>query len=188
MAAPLIVWWFGLAQCWWAVVPLLLLISVPTAITFRRAHTRLYPELREERGNHFLLVLLSPANAIRAGDLLSKPLLETFHPLAVARVLAPAESFSRLASASLRRLRHPRRTLAPELVEWQQRELTLVESLLRREGVDVERLLAPPAASDPGISSCCPRCLAQFRVASGDCTDCGEVALMPFPAASSPRR
>src|SRR5436853_594007 len=67
----------------------------------------------EERFNLFIILLLAPASAIRASDALSRPLLEEFHPLAVARVLSKADDFHELAAQSLRELTYPDFALVP---------------------------------------------------------------------------
>src|SRR2546421_4451380 len=84
--APMLLHRWGLRQCWLGLVIGLLALTTATAILFLRAHKHFYPGANEERFTHFLTILLAPATTIRAQDVLSWPLLETFHPLAIAKV------------------------------------------------------------------------------------------------------
>jgi hypothetical protein len=185
---PVIVWRFGLAFTWpWLLVGLVS-GTLATAVFFHRAHKRLYPALEDERFTHFLIVLLSPASAIRALDLLSRPLLEPFHPLAVAKVFCPPETWRPLAREYLRELRFPARPLCPrgeaaaQAAESYARGLAVgaLETFLRQNRVKPDELLQPPQRSDSSCLSFCPRCSAQFTSKSGTCRDCGGLELIAF--------
>jgi hypothetical protein len=82
---PVLIWNLGFKLSWLGLLFGLVLLTVTTAVLFHRAHKKLYPPAEDERFTHTLTVALSPANAVRACDALSRPLFETFHPLAVAR-------------------------------------------------------------------------------------------------------
>jgi hypothetical protein len=163
------------------------------AIFFRRASRSLYPSAGEEQFTHFLLVLLSPVTSIRALDLLSRPLLEHFHPVAVAQVFCDEEQFRRFARSLLLDLRHPALPICPR-AEPEAREaeqfsraawLRAVETFLRRHELSPEELARPPEPADATCRAYCPRCLAQFTVGEGECPDCGGLALVAFDARAS---
>jgi hypothetical protein len=180
--APLVAWRVGFTNCWWTLLLGAFALAIPAAWRFRRAHLALFPDADDERFNHFLIVLLSPVSAIRAHDLLSRPLLETFHPLAVIRALGDDATFRAAAERTLRDLRYgpepahaigaaPRGTL-----------LAVLEEFLRGERIDPATLLRPPATVEPGCAAYCPRCLAQFTSAGGGCPDCGAPRTVAFGA------
>jgi len=188
LAAPALIWHAGLSFTWkWLLVALLVCTS-NIAFLFHRAHKRLYPQAQDERFTNCLIVLLSPASAIRAVDLLARPLLERFHPLATARVLCNETAFIGLARGFLRELCYPALPLCPRpdpaarAAESYARELALgsLKNFLRRNSLEPDELLRPPAPQDPTCHSFCPRCGAQFTAAAGSCQDCGGVALCPF--------
>jgi hypothetical protein len=187
LVAPVLIWWTGLARCWVLLVAGLLACTVMLALWFRRAHRKFYPEAEEERFNHFLITLLAPVTAIRTQDLLTRPLLAQFHPLAVAKALCPADRFEEFAAQILRETRHPALPLCPipdpvaQAAEKQTRELLLeeIERLLKNTDLKPDRMLTAPKPEE-GCRAYCPRCLAQFTSTSGLCQDCGGLPVLPF--------
>jgi hypothetical protein len=177
---------------WFGLLAGLLLLTTTTAILFRRAHKELYPLAEDERFTHFLTILLSPATTIRAYDVLSRPLLEKFHPLAIAKVFCSETDFREFGRRILRELRHPalpvcaRPEAAAQAAEryWRTSLQQRIEEFLRKSGADPEELLRPPAPADESSRSFCPRCLSQFTTTEGSCADCGGLALVPFPIKS----
>src|SRR5439155_13614683 len=111
--APALIWRFGFRACWVGLVAGLLVAAVATAILFHRAHKSLYPQAEEQRFTHFLTVLLSPATPIRALDILSRPLLEDFHPLAIAKSFCSESRFRSFAQRLLLELREPAWPVCP---------------------------------------------------------------------------
>jgi hypothetical protein len=178
----------GLSHDWIALVVALFTLTASTAIFFHRAHRALYPEAEDDRLTHFCTILLSPATSIRAHDALARPLLETFHPLAVARVLLAPAQFQEFARKILLELRHPCLPLcpsdepAPQAAESQARAALqeAVEQFLKQNQVDLAQLTRPPAPADATCQSFCPRCGAQFTAEKGVCVDCGGLPLMSF--------
>lgn len=190
MAAPLIINWLSLERTWLALLAGILVCTIPASMLFRRAHNRLYPTAEDDRFTHFILVLLSPVSAMRACDLLSRGLLENFHPLAVARVFCDKEQFRTFARATLSEIRYPARPLWPSTdpaaaeteQEWRLRVQGAVEKLLKQAGVEPDELIQAPAPADENCRAYCPRCLAQFTTGTGVCDDCGGLPLIPITA------
>ncbi|MFA6546528.1 MAG: hypothetical protein WCS99_19080 [Limisphaerales bacterium] len=186
VVAPALNWHYGLKACWPVLVAGWLGHTITIGILFFRAHRRLYPEAGDERFTHFLTSLLAAPTAARAHDLLTRPLLERFHPLAVAQVLADAGEFRVVAQQLLRELRHPALPVCPpgeaESVERDSRAMVLEfsEALTRRAGLDPDALLAPPSPLDCACRSYCPRCEEQFIAPTGVCEDCGGLRLLPL--------
>jgi hypothetical protein len=188
LIAPACVWYFGFRRSWLELLVGLLLLTTTAAVLFHRAHKALYPEADEERFTHSILILLSPATAVRARDALSRPLLEAFHPLAVARALLPAERFNEFARKILLEIRHPCLPVCPatepgpRLTEDRSRAALreVVEQFLQSNGINPADLLKPPRPADESCRSFCPRCQAQFVAAEGVCADCGGLPLNAF--------
>jgi hypothetical protein len=186
--APVLIRFFGLGRTWLALLLGLLACTTGAALLFHRAHKHFYPNAEEERFTHFLLILLAPATTIRTADVLSRPLLEEFHPLAIAKVLCPEATFREFARRILVELYHPGLPVCPrdepaaQAAERHSRTLlqTAVEEFLRRNGVNPEELVKPPARTEEGCLSYCPRCQAQFTTAEGVCADCGGLPLVRF--------
>jgi hypothetical protein len=195
---PFMLWRVGLIRGWPFILVGVLICTLTIAIQYHATHKKFYPNAEDERFTHFIILLLSPASAVRALDLLTHPLLEAFHPLAVAKVFCSQSQFESLATESLREISYPAiRTSADAQPGASStgsfaRELNknLMESFLRRSGLDPKKVLRPPSATDPSCQSYCPRCLAQFTQPSGECPDCGSVELVPFsvPAGNKPQR
>lgn len=187
-AAPSVIWITGLGRSWPYLLAGVVACTASIALLFRRAHLQLYPQAEDERFSNSLIVLLSPATAMRAHDLLSRPLLELFHPLAVAQVLCPAAEFRRYALTILRELKYPARPVCPRLEplaerierDWRTALTGEVERFLRRNQVNPEVLLEQPARSDAACERYCPRCEAQYTAGVQVCDDCGGLALKVF--------
>lgn len=182
----------GLGMSWLWLLLGLLALMVTTAAFFRRAHRVLYPESGDERFTHTLTIALSPASAMRAHDILSRPLLETCHPLAVASVFLPQADFRKFARRLLLELRHPAQPVCPSddpgarAAESFSRRLLreAVEDMLQRIGLQPDDLCRPPKPADVSCRAYCPRCGAQFTTPAGECADCGGLALMAFDSAA----
>lgn len=185
---PILVWRFGFHLTWPSLLVGLLGFTIATAIFFRQAHKVFYLAAEDDRFTHFLTILLSPATTIRAHDTLSRPLLEQFHPLAIAKAFCKEDEFRAYAATILREIRYPALPLCPNndpaVQETERFNRTLlektVEDLLKKSNVSLKKLLRPPEASDPTCVSYCPRCLAQFTTLDGKCDDCGGLSLIPF--------
>ncbi len=189
--APATIWWLGLRSSWLVLLVGLLGLTATSAVLFHRAHKKLYPAAEDERFTHFLIILLSPATTIRARDVLSRPLLEAFHPLALARLFCSNARFENLAQQTLRESRYPAakpfhasEPLAEETEQyWRSVFGKALEEFLRVSGIDPDKLMRPPAPADPTCLFYCPRCLSQFTTRRGTCEDCGGLALLPLPGA-----
>src|SRR5262249_14470575 len=186
--APVAIYRVGLSRSWIFLLAGVLVLTAGIAIRFRGLHKQFFPNADEERFTHFLVVLLSPATAIRAIDLLSRPLLEEFHPLAVAKVLCAEPQFRLLARDLLREITYPALPLYPGqepaaiAAEMETRSLLKsgVESFLKKAGLTPAELLQAPSRTDETSVAYCPRCLAQFTTTTGVCDDCGGLPLAAF--------
>ena len=191
--APLLVWRFAFLNVVGWLVAGLLAHTVTIAFLFRRAHGRLYPGGHEERFTPFLTMLLAPPSAIRAADVLGKPLLEDFHALAVAKALLVPKDFREFARRVLLDLRYPMFPVCPLAdplavkTEELFRALLRVEAeqFVRRAGLNLEELLRPPARSEAIHTAYCPRCEEQFVTSESTCADCGGRTLVPWSAPES---
>jgi hypothetical protein len=189
--APVLIWYLGFKLSWLGLLLGLLAPTTTTAVLFRRAHRVLYPNAEDERFTHTLTIALAPTSALRAHDALSRPLMEMFHPLAVAKALLPQARFREFARRVLLDLRHPALPLCPSedavqcATELHARSILrqAAEQLLKRSGVEPDELCRAPAPADETCRAYCLRCGAQFTKATGTCTDCGGLALVAFPAA-----
>jgi hypothetical protein len=179
------------------VVPWLLAIGVPCWIsvlwTFGRAHARLLPQRRTERRRALAKMVFMPVASIRACDAITRDLLSAFDPLAVAAAVCDRRTLESFARDVVLDLRYPLLPVCPsgssELGRAEQsfrRQLQgELEMLLRRCGLDPECLAAPPVPDAPSHWAYCPRCRAQYLVASGECAECGGRPLVVFTMADA---
>jgi ABC-type multidrug transport system fused ATPase/permease subunit len=188
--APVVIWNLGFKLTWLGLLIGLLCLTTTTAFLFRRAHGRLFAKAEDERFTHTLTILLSPATAMRAHDVLSRPLLETFHPLAVAQVFLRKERFRPFARRLLLDIRHPAPPVFPTNDpvacsadrSWRAAMQAAMEDSLKRHGCNPEELCRPPLPLDQSCCAFCPRCEAQFTTSSARCADCGGLPVVAFSA------
>ncbi len=188
LVVPGLIWYFGFGLTWLGLLLGLLSLTIATAIFFCRAHRALYPNASDERFTLTLTIALAPSSTLRAHDALSRPLLENFHPLAVAKQLLPDNEFRTLARQVLLDLRHPARPWGiseqSELVATEAYSrnalLTATEEFLNLNGLTPDELGRAPAPADESCRSFCPRCSVQFTTLRGECADCGGLAVVEF--------
>jgi hypothetical protein len=189
---PAAIGYLGLKYCWPMLLAGLLTLDLLVAWRFYRAHRVLFPEDDDERFSQTLTILLAPCSAARANDLLSRYVLEQFHPLAVARQLASPTAFRHLAAHWLRELHYPAQPVCPvrapeaQTIEADSRAhwLELINEFLLALGLNPVELLQPPAAMDDTCHQYCPRCLSQFAAGARECPDCGGITLAPLHPAT----
>lgn len=154
---------------------------------FRTAHALLFPERRGAPNAVLWTIALSPASAMRAPDVLLRNLMVQHHPLAVAHVLCDSAEYERIAGAWLReqRRREALAARAAERGETNDQDLRAsrpaAEAFIAATVGDRDALLGPPARHDPSAASYCPSCLDEYVLATGECDDCGGIALARFP-------
>jgi hypothetical protein len=188
IVSPALIGLLGFRRSWLVLLFTLLALTSTVAMLFHRAHKRLFLRLEDERFTHFIIILLSPATAIRARDVLSRPLFSGYHPLAVAKVFCSPADFREQAADFVRLSRYPigvtksGKEYSKEGTEsyWRKLRHTTLEDFLRRNGLDPEQLVQPPTPVDNTCLSYCPRCRAQFTNREGICNDCGGIMLLPF--------
>ena len=121
-------------------------------------------------------------------DVLSRPLLESYHPLAIAKLLCSDRQFVGLAGDCLRAARHRPSAIESETEQfWRVARQGALENFLEQVGFDSKQLLRPPMPADETCLAYCPCCLAQFTTRSGTCEDCGGLTLESFSEANSNR-
>lgn len=186
--APLLVSLIGLKIIWAWLLLALAVLTVTTAWLFARIHRKFYPLASDDRFTQTLIIALAPATTLRAHDIASRPLLERFHPLAVAKVFLQPEHFRRFARRLLLDLRNPARPTCPSADPvanateffFRSTQLKITEAWLMENKIAPADLCQPPAPADESCRAYCPRCESQFTTADGFCADCGELPLAPF--------
>ncbi len=188
---PILVIRFTLALAILFIVPLLCALLVAVGICYWRAHRTLFPRDRGERLRHLPLLLLYPPLAIRAVDRLGAIVVDAFDPLAVGVALLEPEALRKFARTVVLDLRHPLEPACPA-EEPDRREAeggfrsalrSAVERVLRSRNLDPDELTRPPAPIDAQSRSYCPRCLDQYVLTEGRCSDCGGLTLKPLASA-----
>lgn len=188
VVAPVLITLIGIQATWLGLVIVMFALTLSIATLFHRTHRKFYPGASDERFTHTLTTGLAVATSLRAHDIASRPLLETFHPLAVAKVLLDETSFCAFARNILLDLRHPMLPVCPNAhpqaatVESLFRSATLevTEAWLKENGVAPDELSRAPKPLDETCRAYCPRCEEQFTTAEHSCADCGGIELMTF--------
>jgi hypothetical protein len=185
---PVTIWQFGWLPALWFILPSLLLQTGLITANLRRLHRGLYPTADDDRFRLTLLCLLAPLVSMRAPAVLSRSLLEGFHPLAVAAHLLGKESFTPLARGWWHDLSHPILPAAPADVaaakivdSFRDLQRDAVKRFLAGQGIAGDDLLKPSPRTDPSHAKVCPRCETQFTAAATQCRECGGIVLVALP-------
>lgn len=188
IVAPALVTLVGIQATWMGLVTVMFALTVSIATLFHRAHKALYPQSSDERFTHTLTTALAAATTLRAHDIASRPLLENFHPLAVAKVLLEGKEFCIVARSVLLDLRNPILPACPSAQPkavaaesfFRSTSLEITEAWLKENGVSPDDLCRAPEPWDATCRAYCPRCGSQFTTAEQPCSDCGGIALVRF--------
>jgi len=186
--APILIVAIGIQAAWLCLVIVMFLLTFSIATLFHHAHRALYPCAKDDRFTHTLTTAFAAATSMRAHDIISRPLLENFHPLAVAKVLLDEGQFCSFARKVLLDLRHPMLPTCPNPQPYAMAteqfyrsiEVEITESWLSENGVALDDLCRPPKPLDESCLAYCLRCEAQFTSTAGCCSDCGGIALVAF--------
>jgi len=184
--SPIVVWRWGLAACWPYIVIYLVFNASLIAWDFCFADQALSPTERT-RWSNIAMILLSPATAVRASKYLARDVAFEHHALAYAASRCSETCFRNLASWFLREsmfgpkieaVSDPR---CSESAEWfRLRIQNQILAIVRGRGEDPDTLIVPKTRESNEVRSYCPRCLAQFVIVEGHCSDCESVPLRPF--------
>lgn len=164
LATELVAWWpvaAGAALAGW----------IATLVTFALARRATFgaPPL-----SRLFSFALWPVGAMRASDVLGRPLLADLDPLAAATLL-PRAAFRDAARRALAELRHG------ETRGWHEERLDrAVVRLLRDQKIDPDELFAPPPPDDATVVAFCPRCRAQYVREVERCLSCPAIRLLPL--------
>jgi hypothetical protein len=191
--APAAIIHFGLSATWLPLLIGILAFTMTLATVCYRIHKHFFPAADDDRFTNTVTVLLAPATALRTRDLLSRRMLEAFHPLAIACVFCPEDNFRQYAEKTVRDLRYsippPTSSTAPAQKEIEtysrQPSLAAIEKFLTKNKINPEDLCRAPKPSDENCHAYCPRCLSQFTTLEGSCDDCGGVPLVAFKKAAT---
>lgn len=176
--------WVGMALAWPWLLGLGLASNLLLITLFLTAHRRLYPDLADERWGAAVVAAVFPPAAWRLFQKLGRGVVSNCHPATAALALEDRETSLTLTRGYLCDLLHPvldgsfPDDRVPE-IERTSRESYLAEMkhTLARLGISPDRLLADAPPVSETAKSACPRCGAEFRVPSGECTTCSGVAL-----------
>ena len=186
--APLLITLIGIQATWLGLVIVMFALTLSIATLFHRAHKIFYPQSSDDRFTHTLTTAFAAATSIRAHDIASRPLLENFHPLAVAKVLLEENCFHSFARNVLLDLRHPMLPACPNVHPhavatekfFRSASLEITEAWLKENGVAPDKLCLAPKPLDETCRAYCPRCESQFTTAEQPCSDCGGIELVTF--------
>lgn len=188
VVAPVLITGIGIQATWLGVVIVMFALTLSIGTLFHRAHREFYPGAKDDRFTHTLTTGLAAATSLRAHDIVSRPLLETFHPLAVAKVLLNESSFRAFARNVMLDARHPMLPVCPNAHPqaaptekfFRSATLEIAEAWLKENGIAPDDLCRAPKPLDETCRAYCPRCESQFTSAEHSCADCGGIALVTF--------
>jgi hypothetical protein len=167
-----IVWSGALPASRWPLAGVVVALWAGSVWLYARAHAQLHGGTAEPRWSPAIGLLTSPLGALRACDVVARPLCSGYHPLAVAAVLCDREAFVRLARA----VRYDAGRRGPDGQDERSDEAAAIDAMLRRLKL-LDAVEAPPAREHEIRTHYCPRCGVQYRAGIDRCADCVDVPL-----------
>jgi hypothetical protein len=194
LISPFLVWKWKLVATWPFLLTYLIVNIAFIAWDFHTANRELFPTIRIARWSTIGIIVLSPPAALRAVKYLARDIGSDFHPLAFAASRCSHDEFRDLASWALRDLTFGSEfspgsdERAADCTTWFRHMFSsAVLSLVHRHGADPKEITAPPPRESEHVRSYCPRCLSQFVISEGVCSDCGRISLRRFDSESTER-
>ncbi|MDA7918256.1 hypothetical protein N9B20_01205 [Mariniblastus sp.] len=170
----------------WACLAVFLIYWISATVSYHNAHRLLYPNHGKERWKQTLLMLASPASAMRVSMRLSVPLLSKFQPIAVAVAIGDRETVVKVAKPILLDLCFPKMSGNSAGSDFENHKLWYrkrlkgrLQSLLQEAGIAPDKLIEGPAPL-PDARTYCPRCHYQSVFTEGTCQDCHGILLRSF--------
>jgi hypothetical protein len=155
-------------------------------IEYFRLHNSIYPSLREERITNVIKMICCPPASIRACDLITENILSNYNPFIISSLLVSKNKFIKLSGQILRNLKYSmacnvQDRTARDIMSWQDNLLLRINSeyLENIAKINIDFFLKPQPESNL-VKSYCPKCLAQFTIEYGVCSDCGSIKLLPI--------
>lgn len=168
--------WYGESPLLWSALLALLALQIVQAMLFWRAARSAAPE-NEVRFRFWkaLAAALMPQHSVRAADHICRAVAFVPHPLAAGPLLDPDE-FLAGAQRFWREARFKKGWQAAVALPL---EAVALEGFFKSSNTDIATLEKAPDRDHTSVSYC-PRCLAQFQLAVGECQDCEGVELREF--------
>jgi hypothetical protein len=186
LASPLVCLRWGLGFGILVAAGLVLSLAVLNAILFARAHRILYPEAVADRVKHAIIMCVSFPLSARSADAVLRRLFAGLPAPAVVMSLGDTKVSRAALQTWWRDLAHPlamdaldetSKAIAEEDLA---RERAFWDAWIRQHGLEAWIETEAREWSE-GDRSECPRCLARFLHAAGECPECPGVVLVPKP-------
>ena len=163
---------------WLVLGAVLLVIQAVLLVEFALGSRQLMPAEKGQLIQDLVMKLVFPPDAVFAVERFADAAArEELHPLAAAVVLCPESEARRLAGVFLRMWQHPVEGMdAERAAEY----LEVARGLCVDQGWNLDELTACPARDHADSLSYCPRCLAQYLVRGGECSDCPGVTRLDY--------
>lgn len=155
----------------------LAVVQVWLNVTFWLAYRALHPEHPWSALHHMFTFLLFPPAAVLACERVAAEAIDGIHPLTAVMALLPADEARRFVARRLREWQYP---LAGEDGLPAAEQLAAFREFAFAALPGLAGEVAPPVAGGPDSVAYCPRCLAQFTAAGGECPDCPGVGVRAF--------
>lgn len=157
-----------------------LVLDVLVALTWRALDRRIFGD-EVSRWVQVLHLIVMPAHAIRALDLIGQDVVSRLHPLVVAAAILPETQARAVAGVEWRNWKYRQATALGA-----DRAATVharVEACMSKLGYRLEDLDAAPV-QEPGARCYCPCCHEPFATADARCQSCGNLETRAWPSAA----
>ena len=193
-AFPLMVRFLGFAFAVLFFLTSAFAISIASGVLYHRRIASFDPDMHGvAKWLSTIHVALYPICVIRCLDGIAAQWCHRHDAVALAHALGGKPSAERVARFCIGQLPvsepySDRPELAAALEEYVARRTEGLRAFLKKIGIDLDALIAPPAPENASCKSYCPRCFTQYQKEGGNCSECAGARLQPLRTAPETRR
>jgi len=182
---PVLLFSFGFYLIFEKIIIVLIALHMLTIVTLIFTQKSLYKnEKQSEFKSNLIKVALSPLAACRSMTLISEEYLLRFHPIVIMKYLLPGNQFIVYGNKVIREYLYINQfnflsESEKNINKWyREKMITQINEFIKGQGYNIEELLKSIQSLSKNTLSYCPRCLTEYSIEKGNCSDCNGINLI----------
>lgn len=150
-------------------------------LTYRSVYGKVYSS---DFKSSLIKIMLSPLAACRSMNIISEEYLRQFHPIVIMQYLLPEGLFKLWGNKIIREYRYLNAyngtsEVEAQILQWNRDKINAqIENFITEQNYTPDDLLKPIISMSKNTLSYCPRCLTEYSIEAGQCSDCDGINLI----------